>query len=124
MKLLTAEEILAADDSQAEIVAVPEWGGSVRLRGLSADERISLAVSSDDPKAPPFAVRVLGMSLCNEKGERLFPDDKLAALKAKNGAVFERLFLEAQRISKLGAKQAEQTAGKSEAAPTSSSPSD
>ena len=37
--LLTREAILARDDEQSETVEVPEWDGSVRVRGLTGRER-------------------------------------------------------------------------------------
>ena len=39
MGLLTKERILAVDDIVTEDVDVPEWGGTVRVRGLSGTER-------------------------------------------------------------------------------------
>lgn len=35
MALLSAEALLGAPDLKEEVVAIPEWGGEVRLRGLS-----------------------------------------------------------------------------------------
>ena len=37
--LLSKEAILAAQDVVTELVEVPEWGGSVRVRGLTGAER-------------------------------------------------------------------------------------
>lgn len=36
--ILTVEEIISADDLGSETVDMPEWGGSVRIRGLSMDD--------------------------------------------------------------------------------------
>jgi hypothetical protein len=36
---LTRDAILQAPDLQGEDVAVPEWGGTVRVRGLSGAQR-------------------------------------------------------------------------------------
>jgi hypothetical protein len=35
MAILSVDEILKADDIPSEVVAVPEWGGEVKVRGLS-----------------------------------------------------------------------------------------
>ena len=35
MAILSVEQILAADDIPSETVSVPEWGGEVKVRGLS-----------------------------------------------------------------------------------------
>lgn len=127
IKLLTAAEILAADDTVAEYVEVPEWKGSVRVRGLSAAERIELAKSVTDKdgkaKTEGFQIRLVSMSLCDDKGERLFTDAQVEQLSKKNGLVIDRLFAVAERLSVMAPKQVEDLAGKSGAAPTSSSPS-
>lgn len=38
MELLTREQIVNTDDRRYEIVPVPEWGGSVRVRSLNEPE--------------------------------------------------------------------------------------
>ena len=38
LPVLTADALLAADDLKTEVVDVPEWGGSVRVRGLKKGE--------------------------------------------------------------------------------------
>jgi len=35
MAILTAEQLLAADDLPEETLPIPEWGGEVVLRGLT-----------------------------------------------------------------------------------------
>lgn len=35
VKLLSVEDILSSPDIEEEIVEVPEWGGAVRIRGMS-----------------------------------------------------------------------------------------
>ena len=39
MKELTAAEILGTEDIVEELVEVPEWKGTVRVRGLTGRER-------------------------------------------------------------------------------------
>ena len=39
MALLTREDILNYNDIKTEIVPVPEWGGEVKVKGLTAGER-------------------------------------------------------------------------------------
>ncbi len=39
--MLTRDEIFQADDIKTEIVNVPEWGGDVKVKGLSGKERDS-----------------------------------------------------------------------------------
>ena len=38
MALLSKEQILKSDDLKSEIVAVPEWGGDVKVRVMTGTE--------------------------------------------------------------------------------------
>ena len=40
--MLTAEQMLAAKDFREEVVAVPEWGGEVKVRTLSMGARYAI----------------------------------------------------------------------------------
>ena len=42
VRMLTAEEIFAADDIEERVVEVPQWGGAVRVRGLTQEGSATL----------------------------------------------------------------------------------
>ena len=42
MKMLTKDQILESKDVEEKIVEVPEWGGSVKVRGISLAKRIAM----------------------------------------------------------------------------------
>ena len=42
-EILTVDQILAADDLLTETLEVPAWGGALKVRGLTASEKNSLA---------------------------------------------------------------------------------
>lgn len=46
LHILSAEEIRAAKDIREDIVPVPEWGGAVRIRGLSLKQIAAVATAS------------------------------------------------------------------------------
>ena len=50
MSYLTIAQIAAADDLQVQDVEVPEWGGTVKVKGMSAGERLQLAAIVQDEK--------------------------------------------------------------------------
>ena len=109
MALLSAAEIEAADDHKHEDVPVPEWNGTVRVIGLSGTDRDAYEASFVDAKGKPAAQRLrniraklLVKCLVDEDGKRLFTDDKAQVLGAKNGAVVDRLFDVARRLSGIG----------------------
>ena len=96
--LLDRAAILGADDIAYETVAVPEWGGSVRIRGLTGSERdqydaesFRLGQGKGGDSLADFRVRRVARGIVDEKGARVFSDADLKALGAKNGAVIDRL---------------------------------
>ncbi len=48
-RILTLEEILAAQDLGEKTIAVPDWGGSVIVRGMSKREQQQLRKAALDP---------------------------------------------------------------------------
>lgn len=128
VKILTRAEILAADDIPRELVEVPEWGGSVYVRGLTAMERSEfenlmlglenrrIKVGKSDDVTIQMDMRVLRVrlsALCmvDEKGNRLFGDDEVEALGRKSADALNRIFVVAQRLSGMTSDDVEDAAG-------------
>ena len=109
MSLLTKEAILAAEDRQTEDVAVPEWGGTVRVRSLSGAERDAyeahiVQVRGDGSKRvnlKNLRGKLVSLSVVDEDGGRLFSDEDADALGDKSAAALERVFDVARRLSGL-----------------------
>ena len=108
---LAREDILATS-IPSETVDVPEWDGKVIVRGLSAAERDQYE-SGLVEFLPDGRVRtkrnlqnvrtsLVVRCLVDEAGERLFGDADIEALGAKSGAVIERLWIIARRLSGMG----------------------
>jgi hypothetical protein len=138
MSLLTRDQILDAQDLKSEDVDVPEWGGSVRVRELTASERDAVEAAStsiriekgqaqtDFNKAvmEGFRARLAAYSIVDEAGNRLFTDQDMLALGKKSSSAMQRVFDVAMKLSAFTAKDVEELVGKSEAAQSGSSPSD
>ncbi|NUP21613.1 MAG: hypothetical protein HOZ81_37225 [Streptomyces sp.] len=133
MALLTRAQIDAIDDRTWEDIPVPEWGGDVRLLGLSGTERDAYQASMvrmgsqgnvAGVNLADSSARLLAKCIVDENFERLYTDKDVKALGVKNGAVIRRLFKEAQRISGLAQGSVEDAAGNSAAAQSGSSTSD
>ncbi|MGW4986313.1 hypothetical protein ACWEQ3_01500 [Streptomyces mirabilis] len=122
MSLLNRDAILAAEDKNYEDVPVPEWGGSVRVAGMTGADRNSYQASMV-VLGPNGSVQRLNMadqlakllsrSLVDEDGNRLFSDKDIKALSAKSGAVLDRLGDVAMRLSGLRKEDVQAEAGKS-----------
>lgn len=145
--LLSRDQILEAQDIEFEDVPVPEWGGTVRVKGLNGEERNSFeaACRQERPVHNAEGKRIRGRtelavnlanthaklaarSIVDEQGERLFTDHDVAALGRKSSAALDRVVDVATRLSRLSDEEIEELSGNSDAAQsgdsTSTSPSD
>lgn len=104
---LSKEDILKAEDLGTEEVEVPEWGGSVLVRGMSGRERDAFEVSGRDERTGqrrPDALsniraKLVARCVVDDDGKRLFSDSDVAALGEKSGAAIDRVFAVASRLS-------------------------
>lgn len=113
-KLLGKTDILERDDSLFEEVAVPEWGGVVRVKGLSGAERdaFEAGIATQAGKGVKLNLqniraRLVVLACVDEAGARLFSDADVAALGKKSAAALDRIFGVAQRLAGLGEKDIE-----------------
>ena len=122
------DRILAADDMPFEDVELPEWGETVRVRGLSSRERDTFEdeILDDEGVADVENIRarlLVRTCLDPETGKRVFTDDDADALGAKSAKPMQRLFSVARRLSALSEDDIEELVKNSESAPTDSSDS-
>lgn len=107
-KVLSKQDILQARDVVTEALEVPEWGGAIYVRSISAAERglieegaarFKESKGKNDTFARTFTVKMVSMAVCDENGQRLFEDKDIALLQQKNAAVISRIAEVAQRLS-------------------------
>lgn len=111
---LTKEQILASrKDRKPHRFEVPEWGGDVYIRVLSAEAQ--MAYDGVEPK--DIAGRVLIDALCDENGERLFSDEDFAELMKEDFPVIMRVFAEAAHLNGLSTKELDEAMAGFEQAP-------
>ncbi len=116
-RFLTREAILQAQDLPHEDVYVPEWGGWVRVRGLTAEERDKFEASILEGQGRNARVRMeniraklVALAVVDEEGNRLFTDDDVALLAKKSAAAVQRVFDVAMRLSGLTEEAVEELA--------------
>lgn len=121
MALLSRDAILDVDDRDYEDVAVPEWGGTVRVTALSGTDRDAYEAAMADAKGKPAGVRLqnfraklVSKCLIDADGSRIFSDSDVKALGGKSAAVLDRLFDVATRLSGMGKRAVEDAEGNSE----------
>ena len=136
MKLLSRAQIVAAKDLKHEDVEVPEWGGTVRLRELTGEERdrfeaanINIVTELVDGKEKTvlkrntenLRARLVAMCMIDGDGNRFFGDDEIADLGRKGAQALQKLFLAAQRLNGIGEPAVKEAEKNSTAAPSGES---
>ena len=93
MGLITnCEEILSKDDFTFEEMEVPEWGGTIRVRSLSGDERTKITQMAQQRKdGDGMFEQVIIFAVVDENGKHVFRADHLKALKEKSASVSQRI---------------------------------
>lgn len=91
MGMLSKTSVLSADDFQYAIVPCPEWGGDMRVRGLTAAEQASISKKVNAKQTDDIAIVVTIMGCVDDNGERFFDTGDKDALKTKSYAVLDRL---------------------------------
>ena len=130
MSLLSKTAILAAQDLQTEDVEVPEWGGTVRVRSFTGRERDAFEASmvrgeGRDRKVDltNMRARLVGLTVIDETGQRLFTDEEVDLLGAKSGAALDRVFAVAQKLNGLSGSDVEELTKNSSGVPSAVSTS-
>ncbi len=99
--ILNREAILAAGKNFAtDEVAVPEWGGSIKIRELSADKAIELGalVSKDEKQAMVLWVIA---AVVDEAGNAVFTEADCSALGAMPAGPILKIGKAAIKLSNL-----------------------
>ena len=109
--MLSKSSILSINDLKHEDVAVPAWGGTVRVRAMTGQERdeFRLALSQDGPTpVGQFAAALLVATIVDESGNRLFSAGDMAALQQKSAASLDGPSAVSIRLNGLGAQAIEE----------------
>lgn len=119
-KYLSRAAILAHEDLAIEDVDVPEWGGTVRVRAMTAAERDAWEVSllgpedSDGERKQSFdniRAKLIARTVVDDQGNRLFTDADVAALGKKSAVPLVRLYTVATRLSRIRKQDVEAMKG-------------
>jgi hypothetical protein len=132
MGLLTRDEILGRPDTQEEQIDVPEWGGEVRVRGLTGKERDAFEASlvstngrPDDMNMENIRAKLVILSVVSSDGSHVFrwPAD-VELVGDRCAAALDRIFAVAQRLSGIRRRELEEMVKNSEPGPADDSSSD
>ena len=124
---LTRDAILAISDLKYEDVDIPEWGGSVRVRELTAMERNKLGADFAKGGAqaipPDFYPKIAATVIVNQNGKSVFTEGDTTRLGEKSFAAIQRVVDTALRISGMTQEGVEEAGKGSETPQITDSPS-
>ena len=121
---LSKSDILEAKDIESEVVKVPEWGGEVRVDGLSLadkDQWTDSIMSDGKVNMIGATARLCALCIRGEDGKPLFTMKDITALSKKSAAALDRIFQVAQKLSGIGQDEIEETVKNSEKTQTDDS---
>jgi len=113
--MLNREEILTKEDLPKEEVDVPEWGGSVLVRGMNGEERDEIeglfmaAQKKDDMRG--IRAKLVCMVATDDAGNSIFNPEDAEELGKKSGKALDRLFTVALRLSGMSPDDLERAEG-------------
>lgn len=117
MPTLTRDAILAVQDLVIEPLEVPEWGGTVHLRSMTAGERDRFEALVTGPaggeagtptRLENIRAHLAALTLCDPAGQPLFTPEDVAALAGKSAAAMDRVFEAASRLNGLTPKDVQE----------------
>lgn len=130
-KPLNREDILGAQDIEIEEVNVPEWGGSVFVKGMTGTERDRFEASIVEQRGKDTKVNMVNIraklaseTICDKEGVRLFSIKDAKALGKKSASALQRVFDVAQRLSGITGDDLDELSEEMEANPSNGSASD
>ena len=107
-KLLTADDILGADDLPKELVECPEWDGHVFIRTFQAAERdaweqsmMSKSKSGVQTDMENARANLVARVACDDDGAAIFTKEQMIALGKKSAKAMGRCFDVAARLNGL-----------------------
>ena len=116
MTVLDRAAILASLGTlKTEDVAVPEWGGTVRVREMTGTQRDAYGrtLIGADGKADysNSTAKLVASSVVGEDGQPLFTTDDIAALGQAGASALGRVYEAAIRVNGMGADAVEAAQG-------------
>lgn len=102
--IVTFDEILKADDTQTKLIDVPEWGGQVKIQGLTKAQQLDIRKRS---LVDGEVDEELSQGFLFQEGvlEPHIPLERLPELMQKQAGVIDRILTEVLRLSGMRPEQ-------------------
>lgn len=109
-KLLDRNAIFQTVDLKIETVNVPEWGGAVKVRGMTGAERdlFESHLITQDAKGRTKTnmrnarARIVVICCVDDDGKQIFQEGDIADLSRKSASALDRIYEVAATLSGIG----------------------
>lgn len=100
--MLTRDQILSITDKALKEIEVPEWGGSVFIRGMTIEDMEYCQKLDEDNQS---LERMIVRFVSDDQGNALFTEDDIPAMKKKSIQAFKRIVTEIKNFNSLDAAE-------------------
>ncbi|MGH7206891.1 MAG: hypothetical protein ACREI2_11865 [Nitrospiraceae bacterium] len=121
MSLTRAQILASRRDRKPVRLEVPEWGGDVYVRVLSAADQMAI---SDELPPTEVPIQILLHCLVDESGERIFTDGDQDELAKEDFPIIMRVFSFVAKLNGLSTKELDEAMASFKIAPDEASSSD
>ncbi len=109
--LLNKQQIKEANDLPTKVVSMPEWGGDVRIRMMSAKHQMEFQkLNVAEASEINVVVSLLIFSCVDDKNQLVFTEEDRGFLEDKSISSLLKLFNEAINLSVLSQQEIENKA--------------
>lgn len=110
MAFLSKEEILKVNDMRYDCVAIPEWGGDVRIKTMSLSDQLAYEEVRKGENTENIIIQLVKTSCVDENGKQLFTDEDVKLLHDKSADVICRIFQKCLDINVVNSEKVEKQA--------------
>jgi hypothetical protein len=138
--LLNRDQVFAANDVKTEDVECPEWGGTMRVRGLTGKERgqlermfssakkgsgaLDMGTDKNGPDWGSWRAWLVSRAAVDENGKPVFSVTDIQKLGERSAAPIDRVSAAIMALSGIGATDQEEMEKNSEGTTTEGSSSE
>ena len=108
MSLLSKDQILSANDVKIKKVEVPEWGGHVFVRSMTAIQRDDFEVRHAKGTLKNYRATIASRTICDESGALMFSEAEIAQLSQKSSGALSRIYDVAIDLSGVSEEDAQE----------------
>jgi len=100
--MLTKAEILSITDKALKEIEIPEWGGSVSIKGMTIEDVDYCQSLGDDAQS---LEKMIIRFASDDQGNVLFTEEDIPQLKKKSIQAFRRIVNEIKEFNSLDAAE-------------------